>query len=35
MVVTMLRGIAQNWREYGNEEVAKLFDDLREKIETV
>jgi hypothetical protein len=35
MVVTMLRGITQNWKEYGNEEVAKLFDGLREKIETV
>ena len=35
MVVTMLKGIAQSWREYGNEEVSKLFDDLREKIETV
>jgi hypothetical protein len=35
LVVTMLKGIAQSWREYGNEEVAKLFEDLRQKIETV
>jgi hypothetical protein len=34
LVTTMLKDIAENWKEYGNMDVAKLFDDISEKIET-
>jgi hypothetical protein len=34
LVTTMLKDIANNWKEYGNMDIAKLFDDIKEKIES-
>jgi len=34
LVATMLKDIANNWKEYGNMDIAKLFDDIKEKIES-
>jgi len=34
LITTMLRGVAENWREYGENEIAKLFDEIKEKVET-
>ncbi len=34
LVTSMLGTIAENWREYGDNEIAKLFDRIKEKIET-
>lgn len=33
-VTTMLKAIAENWRVYNEENKAKVFDDVRGKIET-
>jgi DNA-binding Lrp family transcriptional regulator len=33
-VTTMLKDIANNWKEYGNMDIAKLFDEIKEKIES-
>lgn len=33
-VTTMLNDIANNWKEYGNMDIAKLFNDIKEKIES-
>jgi hypothetical protein len=35
LVTVMLKGIAQNWRDYREEQIADLFDEMRKKIETV
>jgi len=34
LVITMLKDIAENWKEYGELEIAKLFDGIKEKVET-
>ncbi len=34
LITTMLKGIAENWREYGENEIAKLFDEIKRKVET-
>lgn len=34
LVTTMLKDIANNWKEYGNMDIAKVFDDIKEKIES-
>jgi len=34
LATTMLKDIANNWKEYGNMDIAKLFDDIKEKIES-
>ena len=34
LVTTMLKDISQNWMEYGNIEISKLFDEVRGKVET-
>lgn len=34
LTTTMLKEIADNWREYGENELSKLFDSIKEKIET-
>ncbi|NIM47152.1 MAG: hypothetical protein GTN40_03270 [Candidatus Aenigmarchaeota archaeon] len=34
LVTTMLRDIAENWRESGNMEIAKIFDGIKEKIKS-
>jgi len=34
LVTTMLKNISDNWREYKEENVAKLFDEIRGKVET-
>jgi len=34
LVITMLKDIAENWREYGELEIAKLFDEVKGKVET-
>lgn len=34
LVTTMLRTIADNWREYKEEDIARLFDEIKGKVET-
>jgi K+ transporter len=34
LVTTMLKDISENWKEYGNMEIANLFDEIKGKIET-
>lgn len=34
LVTTMLKNIAENWREYKEEDAAKLFEDIKSKVET-
>ena len=34
LVITMLKAIADNWRDFNEEDVAKLFDDVKNKVET-
>jgi len=34
LATTMLKDISENWKEYGNMEIANLFDEIRGKIET-
>lgn len=34
LVSSMLKTIAENWREYKEEDIAKLFDEVKSKIET-
>ena len=34
LVTTMLGTITENWREYGDNEIANLFDKIKEKVET-
>lgn len=34
LITTMLREIAGNWREFGNHEIAELFDRIRKKVES-
>jgi hypothetical protein len=34
LVTTMLKDISENWKEYGNMEIANLFDEIKRKIET-
>ncbi|OGI11699.1 hypothetical protein A3K64_00165 [Candidatus Micrarchaeota archaeon RBG_16_36_9] len=34
LVVVMLNNIANNWRDFNEEDIAKLFDDIKGKVET-
>jgi len=34
LATTMLKDISENWKEYGNTDIANLFDEIRGKIET-
>ncbi len=34
LVTTMLKDISENWKEYGNMDIANLFDEIKGKIET-
>jgi predicted transcriptional regulator len=34
LVTTMLNSIADNWREYKEDDIAKLFDEVKGKVET-
>jgi hypothetical protein len=33
LVITMLKTIADNWKEYGEIEIAKVFEDVSKKVE--
>lgn len=33
-IVTMLKEIEENWKMYGDEDIAKIFSELREKVES-
>jgi DNA-binding transcriptional ArsR family regulator len=33
-IVTMMKEIAENWEEFGEEKIAKIFTDLKEKVES-
>lgn len=34
LTITMLKSIADNWREYREDDIARLFDDIKAKVET-
>ncbi len=34
LIITMLSGIAENWREYGENKIASIFDRVKERIKT-
>ena len=33
-IVTVMKEIAENWEEFGEEKIAKIFTDLKEKVES-
>jgi polyhydroxyalkanoate synthesis regulator phasin len=33
-VTTMMKEISENWKSYGEENMSKLFDEIKDKVET-